>query len=207
MVMLEDAEASVPSPASLLARPIHFGVHHTHVSGQCIIATEGLLLSAEMASHLLLARIVDRIFMSGKIVGPREDRIAWLASRRVDPLTLVRTSLRVAKRGIPSNQVTTRGRLAMRLTLVSLELGGSLEAESATVVGASVGTSIRRSVVRSNDSIIDRQLGLRSHSTRVQLAARRFQSRKRRGEVINCFYDMKNTTLERERERERGERE
>ena len=96
MVMREVAEPSVPSPASLLARPVHFGVHHTHVSGQCIIATEGLFLSAEMASHLLLARIVDRILVPSKIVGSGEDRIARLACSRVDPLTLVGTSLGVA---------------------------------------------------------------------------------------------------------------
>lgn len=169
-------EASVPSAASLLARPVHLGMHHAHVSGEGVIATEGLLLSAKMAPHLLLARVVNRIFVPSKIVGPREDRIAWFARRRIDPLTLVGTSLGIAERGVPSDQVTARGGLTMRLALVPLELGGCLEPKSATMVGASVGASLGGSIAGPENAVVDWQLSLRSQGPRLQVTARRFQA-------------------------------
>lgn len=61
---------SVSAPATLLARPVNLRVHHTHVSSECVIATEGLLFCAQMASHLLLARVVDRILMASQVVRP-----------------------------------------------------------------------------------------------------------------------------------------
>lgn len=82
--------------ASLLARPINFGMHNAHMPCKGIIPTEGLLFGAQVASDLKLARIVDRIFVPSQIVRSREDRIARLSSRWVDALALVRSSLRVA---------------------------------------------------------------------------------------------------------------
>lgn len=71
-----------------------------------------------MTPHLLLPRIVYGIFMSRKIVGPREDRIARLARRRIDALTLVRSRLRVAR--VTPRKVAAWRRLTMRFALVLL---------------------------------------------------------------------------------------
>lgn len=90
------ADSSLFSPATLFARPIHFGVHNTHVSGKRIIAAKCLLLGTEMTPHFLLACVVDGIFMTGQIIRPGENRVAGLPSRRVDSLTAVGTSLRIA---------------------------------------------------------------------------------------------------------------
>lgn len=67
-----------------------------HVAGQSIIARERLFLDAQCTANLLLAYIVNRILVSGKIIRTREDRVARLARCRVDSLALVRPRLRVA---------------------------------------------------------------------------------------------------------------
>lgn len=64
---------SIAAAASLLARPVDFGVHHSHMPGQCIIARESLFFGAQMTADLLLAGIVDRVFVPCQIVGSRED--------------------------------------------------------------------------------------------------------------------------------------
>lgn len=189
MVMLDGEEASIPSTASLLAGPIHFGVHHSHVSGQCIIATEGLLFGAKMTPHLLLAGVVDGILVAGQIVGPGENRVARLASRWIDPFALVRASLRIAKRRVSGDQVTTRSRLAMGLALVSLKLGGGLKPQSAAMVGAGVGAAIRSGIIGSSDTLIDRQLSLRCHGARMQITRCRFQARKRGWELRSLMQE------------------
>lgn len=79
----------------------------------------------------------------------------------------------------------------MRLAFVSLELGGGLESETATMVGTSVGASIRRSVGGPNNAFVDWQLGLGSHGTRLQLATRGFQSRKRGREVRSLLQEIR----------------
>jgi hypothetical protein len=77
----------------LLARPVDLRVDHAHVSCQGIVPRECLLLCAQVTPNLLLARVMDRIFMPRKIVGSRKDRVAGLACRRVDALTPVWASL------------------------------------------------------------------------------------------------------------------
>lgn len=86
--------------------------------GERVIAREGLFLRAQMTPHLLLARIVDGVLVARKIVGPGEDRIAWLARRRINPLAPVRPRLRVAhtQRAV----AVTRHGGSMRLALVLL---------------------------------------------------------------------------------------
>lgn len=59
--------AALSSPC--LAGPINVGVHHAHVPGQGIVPGEGLLFGAQMTSHLLFARVVDRVFMTGEVIG------------------------------------------------------------------------------------------------------------------------------------------
>lgn len=121
-------------------------MYHSHVSGKRVVAAKRLFLGTELAPHLELAGVVDRIFVTSQIVGSREDRVARLSSRWVDALTTVRTSLRVAKSSIAGDQVTPRRGLTVGLALVTLELRRTLEAKGAAVVGASVGTRIRGGV-------------------------------------------------------------
>jgi len=83
------------APTPMLAWKVNVRVTDTEVPGQRIVAAEGLLLGAQVAAHLLLARVVDRVFVAREIVGPREDGIAGLASRRVYTLTAMRTCLRI----------------------------------------------------------------------------------------------------------------
>ena len=118
---------SIAAAASLLARPVDFGVHHSHMPGQCIIARESLFFGAQMTADLLLAGIVDRVFVPCQIVGSREDRIAWLSCRRIDPFALVWASLGVARRCVTGDQVATRGGLSMGFALVLLKLGRCLK--------------------------------------------------------------------------------
>lgn len=68
------------------------------MSRECVVATESLLLGTDGTMHLLLARIVDGVFMASEIVRAGEDGIAWFAGRRVDSLAFVRSSLRVSLR-------------------------------------------------------------------------------------------------------------
>lgn len=64
---------SVPAPATLLARPVHLRMDHSHVPRQGIIATEGFLLGTQVAPDLKFARIVNRILMAGQIVRSGEN--------------------------------------------------------------------------------------------------------------------------------------
>lgn len=66
------------------------------MAGQRIVARECLLLDTQCAANLLFARVVNRVFVSGKIVGTREDGVAGLARSGVDALALVRPRLRIA---------------------------------------------------------------------------------------------------------------
>jgi hypothetical protein len=61
-----------------------FRVHHSQVPCERIVPAEGLLLGAQRTVHLLLARVVDGVFVSREIVRPGEDGIARLSGRRID---------------------------------------------------------------------------------------------------------------------------
>jgi len=65
--------------------------------GECIIPRKRLLLGAQVTADLDLASVVDRVFVSGEIVGAREDGVARLAGAGIDALAFVRTRLRVAE--------------------------------------------------------------------------------------------------------------
>lgn len=73
-------------------------MYHAHVSGESVVAREALLLGADVAVYLLLAGVVDRILVSCKIVGSREDRVARLACGRVGAVAAVRSGLGVPRR-------------------------------------------------------------------------------------------------------------
>jgi hypothetical protein len=137
-------------------------VHDPHVSRQGVVAAEALLLRAQLASNLLLPRVVKGILVSRKIVGSTEDRVARLARGRVDPLALVGTGLAVPCKGRGSHlglrrtalddrrrTRSSRRSLSVTVTLVLLELRRSLEAEAAAMVGTGVGARLGRRPARS----------------------------------------------------------
>jgi len=111
--------AVTPTPA-LLAVEFDIGVTHAIVSSECVCPAECLFVGAQVAAHLLLARIVNRIFMPCQVVGPREDGIAGLASTRVDAVAPVWAGLAVeeARRHACANAVSpTRSAEAMGLSV------------------------------------------------------------------------------------------
>jgi len=130
----------------VLARELHIRVTHPVMSRQSIRPAEGLLLGAEIAAHLLLAGIVDRVFVTSEIIGPGEDCVAGLARARVDPITAMGPSLTVQEtRGHAhvARTSTSQGLcLAVTLSLVLLEKCRSLESQSASVICACVGASV-----------------------------------------------------------------
>lgn len=68
------AKPLLPSPtvnttSALLAVKLDIRVAHPVMSSKCICTAEGLFVSAKVASDLLLARIVNRVFVAGKVVG------------------------------------------------------------------------------------------------------------------------------------------
>ena len=64
-------------------------MHDAHVSCQCIVPAECLLFRAQVAAHLLLAVVVDRVFVSREIVAAAEFRVARFAGLGIDLLALV----------------------------------------------------------------------------------------------------------------------
>jgi hypothetical protein len=82
----------------ILAREIDLWVYHTHVSSQGIVATESLLLHTQCATDFLLSHVVYGVLVPGEVIWPRENCIAGFPCCRIDALTLVRASLRVACR-------------------------------------------------------------------------------------------------------------
>lgn len=64
-------------------------MHDTHVSGQCIVSAECLLFRAQMAAYLLLAVVVDRVFVAREIVAAAEICVTRLAGLGIDLFALV----------------------------------------------------------------------------------------------------------------------
>lgn len=63
---------------------------------QRIVPAESLLLGTVWTMHLLLARVVDGVFVSCQVVWAGEDCVTRLSRGWVDSLALMRTSLRIA---------------------------------------------------------------------------------------------------------------
>jgi hypothetical protein len=63
-------------------------MNDSQVPRERIVPAEGFLLGAQRAVHLLLARVVDGVFVSCQVVGPGEDCVTWLSGRRIDSLAL-----------------------------------------------------------------------------------------------------------------------
>jgi len=86
----------VSTSSAVLSGKVDLWMHNAHVTCQCIVAGEGLFFHTQCAANFLLARIVDRVFVAGKIVRTGEDGVARLAGCGVDALTLVWARLGVA---------------------------------------------------------------------------------------------------------------
>jgi hypothetical protein len=63
-------------------------MYDSQVPRERIVPAEGLLLGAQWAVHLLLARVVDGVLVSCQVVRPGENGVAWLSGRRIDSLAL-----------------------------------------------------------------------------------------------------------------------
>lgn len=138
----------------MLARELEIGMADTVMPGQRISTAECLLFCAHVAADLLLPRVVNRVFVTRQIVGPREHRVARLASARVDAFALVRSCLCVEEvvwsgRALRSAQSVQPVRLSMSLALMLLQSRWRLEPLRATVIRAGVCTAIGTNTVRS----------------------------------------------------------
>lgn len=114
-----------------------------------VCAAEGLFFGAYLAPHLDFPDVVNGVFVPRQIVGTREDCIAGLARRWVDPVALVRARLgveeAVGRTGIGSPAgVVQPVRLAVTLPLVLLEQCGRLEPKGAAMVSAGVSSAVGR---------------------------------------------------------------
>lgn len=54
-------------------------MYDSQVPRERIVPAEGLLLGAQRAVHLLLACVVDGVFVSCQVVRPGENGVAWLS--------------------------------------------------------------------------------------------------------------------------------
>lgn len=139
------------APLAVLAGEFQVRVADTVVSGKRIGAAECLLLGAHIAPDLFLPCIVDGTLVSGQIVGSRENRVARLASARVDALAFVRSCLRVQQgawyRLWPARTLQTTG-LAMTVAFVFLQQGWRLESHRAIAICAGVRAAIPANCVR-----------------------------------------------------------
>lgn len=151
-------ELIAASSFPVLAGEVNFRVDNPHVSGESVVAREGLLFHTESTSRLHFSRVVNGILMSGQVVRSREDRVARLSSGRVDAIAFVRPCLTVTSKQLGQRHPTTHSRcclrdlrcmsagrliLSMTFTLVLLQLLRTLEAQSASVIRASVCARIR----------------------------------------------------------------
>ena len=105
-------------------------MHHAHVTRERIVSREGLLLDAESAPDLLFFCVMKGVFVSRQVIRPGEVGFAWLSSRRVNALALVRASLGVSD--------TARSFLLVVFTLMLLQFLQRLEAQRTAAVCATV---------------------------------------------------------------------
>lgn len=146
------------SPTTLLAGKLNIGVAHAVMSSKGISAAKRLLISAQVAANLLLACVVNRVFVPGKVVGSREDSVAGLSSAGVDTIAAVRPSLRheTGRHATWLPATVEAMCLAMSLPLVLLQKRWGFEAHSAAMVCAGVRASISRDIRRSLWWTVDR---------------------------------------------------
>lgn len=139
----------VAAAPPLLARELDFRMANAVVPSERIRPAEGLLVRAKIAANLLLPRVVDGVFVSRKIVGPREYCVAWLPGAGVDPVAFVRAMLRVVQtpgqarhHRLRSSWCSKAMGLSVTFPLVLLEKNWGVEAQRASVICAGIGAAI-----------------------------------------------------------------
>ena len=85
-------------------------MHDAHVSCQCVVPAECLFFRTQMASYLLLAIVVDRVFVPREVVAAAEGRVARLAGLGIDLLALVWPRCVVAGDIVGRSLCVVRGR-------------------------------------------------------------------------------------------------
>lgn len=145
VVRMRSSPAVAAAASPLLAVKLDIRMAHTIVSSERIRTAELLVVGAKVAAHFLFPSIVDSVLVAGEVVGPREDRVAWLAGAWVDPVTAVGTSLAVEQARSHANAHTLRSPCASKAVslpvafpLVLLKKRRCLEAQSAAVICACV---------------------------------------------------------------------
>jgi len=126
---LRSLNGSGAGTSPVLAWKFHVRMAHPVMSGQSIRATERLLFSAKIASHLLLASVVNSVLVTSEVIRSGEDSVARLACARVNPITAMGSSLAVQESRCHAH-VANRSKilgLTMTLSLVFLKLCRSLE--------------------------------------------------------------------------------
>jgi hypothetical protein len=112
------------------------------VTSESILATEGLVVSANLAAHLLARSIMYGVLVTCQVVGPREDGVARLARGRVDA-GASRRALQQRLGGRARDGVTTQRRAgAVDLAAVLGHLARGRKAARAAVHGAAVCTVV-----------------------------------------------------------------
>jgi len=84
-----ELEPLVTSASPVLSWKLDIRVTHAVVPSKGIGSTEGLLVGAQIAAHLLLPGIVDSVLVTCEVVWSGKHSVARLACARVDALTLV----------------------------------------------------------------------------------------------------------------------
>ena len=139
------------SPSSRLSWKVHIWVHDAHMSRQCIVPAECLLFCAQMAAHLLLAIVMDRVFVSREIVAAAEGGVARFTGLGIDFLALMWPGCVVPGDIIGRSLCVLRGRgrsrwrrcilrsSTVRFTTMLLKLYRGVETRVAIRSGACVG--------------------------------------------------------------------
>ena len=110
-------------------------VAHAVVPSECVRPTERLLVCTEVTPYFLFPGVMDRVFVPRKVVGSREDSVAWLAGTRVDAVAPMRAGLAIEKTRrharadtIASPGATETVSLSVSFPLVLLQQCWSVEA-------------------------------------------------------------------------------
>jgi len=81
----------------MLSWEVNLGMDDAHMPSQSIVAAECFLFHAKRAADLLLAYVVNCVFVASEIVRPRKHRIAGLPGGRIYALALMRPLLRISR--------------------------------------------------------------------------------------------------------------
>lgn len=87
------------TPSTVFSGKFHIRVTDSEMSRESVCPTEGFLFGAKTTPDLLLACIVNRVFVSRKIIRTGKHCVAGLAGTGVDPVAAMRACLAVQQAG------------------------------------------------------------------------------------------------------------